>query len=81
MDVEAFLNLLAHRLRVQTTAEEGRLDRFAQICEPQLSWMLEVAREALEYRFGFALLRQADFSLTRVIPTAGMLSIIESQSV
>ena len=28
-----------------------------------------------------ALLSQADFSLTRVIPTAGTLSIIESQPV
>ncbi len=37
-------------------------------------------RERTEAEFA-ALLRQADFSLTRVIPTAGELSIIESQPV
>ncbi len=37
-------------------------------------------RERTEAEFA-ALLRQADFSLTRVIPTAGTLSIIESQPV
>jgi hypothetical protein len=32
-NVEAFLNLLVQRLRVQTLAEEDRLDRFAQLGE------------------------------------------------
>jgi hypothetical protein len=46
-DVEAFLNLLSQRLRVQILTEEDRLDRFAQLGECQVSWMLEVvAREA-----------------------------------
>jgi hypothetical protein len=35
-DVEAFLNLLAQRLRVQILAEEDRLDRFAQLGAPAL---------------------------------------------
>jgi len=37
-------------------------------------------RERSEAEFA-AILRQADFSLTRVIPTAGELSIIESQPI
>jgi hypothetical protein len=42
--------------------------------------MAQGGRERTEAEFA-ALLRQADFSLTRVIPTAGTLSIIESRPV
>jgi O-methyltransferase domain len=51
-----------------------------KLMDLQMLVMTSTGRERTEAEFA-TLLAQADFALTRVVPTSGMLSIVESQPV